>query len=285
MQEKREMLENVKKRLNAADIIVPPVPRKDFWTDPNHFNLEEDPMERRIKFFTLVELLVVIAIIAILAALLLPALGKARSMASSIACAGNLKQTGLLLSMYAQQNNDFVPFYQPGCEARDFVPLLLGRASAGRYTEGVDQTDSLKGVFFCPNTPRLADAAFYRNSYCPTRGPDNSARPRAGGLYFRNGSSFSPRKLGMVNPSSVAVVESKMEIFSRWNNLCSAGIPDAYKTNQARSLPPDSTGIVDYMRHNQKANFLYAGGHLKSHLIGKQFHSAAATPAIFWTEK
>lgn len=206
-------------------------------------------------------------------------------MASSIACAGNLKQTGLLLSMYAQQNNDFVPFYQPGCEARDFVPLLLGRASAGRYTEGVDQTDSLKGVFFCPNTPRLADAAFYRNSYCPTRGPDNSARPRAGGLYFRNGSSFSPRKLGMVNPSSVAVVESKMEIFSRWNNLCSAGIPDAYKTNQARSLPPDSTGIVDYMRHNQKANFLYAGGHLKSHLIGKQFHAAAATPAIFWTEK
>ena len=45
MQEKREMLENVKKRLNAAGIIVPPVPRKDFWTDPNHFNLEEDPLE------------------------------------------------------------------------------------------------------------------------------------------------------------------------------------------------------------------------------------------------
>lgn len=39
------MLENVKKRLNAAGIIVPPVPRKDFWTDPNHFNLEEDPLE------------------------------------------------------------------------------------------------------------------------------------------------------------------------------------------------------------------------------------------------
>ena len=39
------MLENVRKRLNAADIIVPPVPRDDFWTDPNHFNLEEDPLE------------------------------------------------------------------------------------------------------------------------------------------------------------------------------------------------------------------------------------------------
>ena len=39
------VLENEKKRLNAAGIIVPPVPRKDFWTDPNHFNLEEDPLE------------------------------------------------------------------------------------------------------------------------------------------------------------------------------------------------------------------------------------------------
>ena len=239
----------------------------------------------RVPSFTLIELLIVIAIIAILVALLLPALGKARSMASSIACAGNLKQTGLLLSMYAQQNSDFIPFYQPGCEARDFVPLLLERVSKGSFTEGVDQTDSLKGVFFCPNTPRLANAAFYRNSYSPTRGPANSALPRAGGLYFLNGSSYRPRKLGMVNPSSVAVAESKMEIFSNWNNLCSAGIPDAYKTNQARSLPPDSSGIVDYMRHNLKANFLYAGGHLKSHLLGTQFHSAAATPAIFWTEK
>lgn len=39
------MLEELRKRLNAADIIVPPVPREDFWSDPNHFNMEEDPME------------------------------------------------------------------------------------------------------------------------------------------------------------------------------------------------------------------------------------------------
>jgi prepilin-type N-terminal cleavage/methylation domain-containing protein/prepilin-type processing-associated H-X9-DG protein len=72
--------------------------------------------------FTLIELLVVIAIIAVLAALLLPTFARSTEKARSTACLGNLRQVGIALQVYVQENNNRLPFMRDASLDTNSVP-------------------------------------------------------------------------------------------------------------------------------------------------------------------
>jgi len=106
------------------------------------------------RIFTLIELLIVIAIIAILAAMLLPVLNKAREKVKSIGCANNLKQLALGCLGYANENNDYMPRAGFGGENGIYFECLVAPyvgAAGVKKSDNIPRVQPEAMVYRCPS--------------------------------------------------------------------------------------------------------------------------------------
>ena len=237
----------------------------------NH-NKENCQIAKQRTRFTLIELLVVIAIIAILAAMLLPALNKARERGKLTTCVSNSKQLGNVLLMYTNDYNDLIPPHS-GFNAKG---AKFSWAGILYSINMLKQT-----TVICPNSTR---------KNLPSEWTDYRVNKSTDAQTYTNYIDYGMNRMAVLDRGLYKISQVKSPSASMLITECVT--PGQHKGSslaaQAWGTVSSSNGIGSVgVRHQGKVNFIFFDGHVGSMnnrcTLDPDIYNASNNPYLAWT--